>query len=102
MTYDYVDAKFLAFLTEFAWVCVRVIFLRRGRGVFTSAYLFFFLAALEYYLPGCFHIACHLAAESGTRLFCSLCICRLCWGCMIHILGGVFLGVSYCAIFIIC
>jgi len=52
-------------LTEFAWVCVRVIFLRRGRAVFSSAYLFFFLAALEYYLPGCFHIACHLAAESG-------------------------------------
>ena len=29
---------------------------------------FFFLAALEYYLLGCFHIACHLAAESGTRV----------------------------------
>ena len=28
---------------------------------------FFFFAALEYYLPGCFHIARHLAAESGTR-----------------------------------
>jgi hypothetical protein len=77
-------------LTEFAWVCVRVIFLRRGRAVFSSAYLFFFLAALEYYLPGCFHIACHLAAESGTRFFCSLSICHICWGCMIHILGGCF------------
>ncbi len=41
-------------------------FLRRGRVVFSSAYFFFF-AALEYYLPGCFHIARHLAAESGTR-----------------------------------
>ncbi len=35
--------------------------------VSSSVYLFSFFAALEYYLPGCFHIARHLAAESGTR-----------------------------------
>ena len=35
--------------------------------VLSSVYLFFFFAALEYYLPGCFHIARHLAAESGTK-----------------------------------
>ncbi len=54
-------------MTEFAWVSVRVFFLRRGRVGFSSVYFFFFFAALEYYLPGCFHIARHLAAESGTR-----------------------------------
>jgi hypothetical protein len=37
---DYVDAEFLAFLTDFAWICVGVFFLRRGRVVFSSAYLF--------------------------------------------------------------
>ena len=47
--------------------------------VFSSVYLFFFFAALEYYLPGCFHIARHLAAESGTRFSLPV-YSHLCWG----------------------
>ena len=37
---DYVDAEFSAFLTNFAWICVGVLFLRRGQVVFSSAYFF--------------------------------------------------------------
>ena len=29
---------------------------------------FFFCCFADYYLSGCFHIACHLAAKFGTRL----------------------------------
>ena len=81
-------------MTEFAWVCVRVIFLRSGRAVFSSAYLFFFLAALEYYLPGCFHIARHLAAESGTKFSLPVYMSSLLGVDDLYLGGVLFLGVS--------
>jgi len=40
---DYVDAefqRFFFFLSNFAGLCVGVLFLRRGQVVFSSAYLF--------------------------------------------------------------
>ena len=83
--------SFSEFLAEFAWVCVRVFFLRRGRVVLSSVYLFFLFAALEYYLPGCFHIARHLAAESGTRFSLPVYMSSL-LGVFNSCFGGVFLG----------
>ncbi len=56
----------LMLLTEVAWICVGVFFLGRRRVVFLSVYLSS-CCCVEYYLLGCFHIARHLAAESGTR-----------------------------------
>jgi hypothetical protein len=57
----------LMLLTEVAWICVGVFFfLGRRRVVFSSVY-FPPCCCAEYYLLGCFHIARHLAAESGTR-----------------------------------
>jgi hypothetical protein len=53
-------------LTDSAWICVGVFFLGCRRVVF-SLRIFHLCCCAEYYLPGCFHIARHLAAESGTR-----------------------------------
>ncbi len=48
-------------------VCWGVFFLMRRRVVFSSAY-FLLCFCVAYYFSRCFHIARHLAAESGTRL----------------------------------
>jgi hypothetical protein len=81
-------------LTNFAWICVGVLFLRRGQVVFSSAYLFFLRCCAEYYLPGCFHIARHLAAESGTRCLLPVYMSSLLGVDDLYLGGVLFLGVS--------
>ncbi len=41
--------------------------------------IFFLRCCAEYYLPGCFHIARHLAAESGTRCLLPVYMSSLLW-----------------------
>jgi hypothetical protein len=55
------------FSTEVAWICVGVFFLGRRRAVLSLG-ISPSCCCAEYYLLRCFHIARHLAAESGTRL----------------------------------
>ena len=86
--------SFSVFLTNFAWICVRVFFLRRGRVVFFFCVSSFFFAVLEYYLPGCFHIARHLAAESGTRCLLPVYMSSLLGVDDLYLGGVLFLGVS--------
>ena len=67
-----------AFLTNLRGYVLGCFFLGVGKWCFLLR-IFFLRCCAEYYLPGCFHIARHLAAESGTRCLLPVYMSSLLW-----------------------
>ncbi len=74
-------------------MCWGAFIFRRGQVVVSSVYLFSSVCA-EYYWPGCFHIARHLAAESGTRCLLPVYMSSLLGVDDLYLGGVLFSGVS--------